>query len=117
MPAVAPLFTWTGFHLGGSAGHASGRSSLGGLTGPFAPYLGGGQGYRLSDGVDGFTCGAHLGYNHQFRAASGVVVGVEADIDYNDLAPDPALPGGPATRLASYRDSLDGIGAVRARAG
>jgi len=74
-----PIFTWTGFYVGASAGYAfgDGRSVVGGLAPGF---LGGGNSKSLGDG---FIIGGTVGYNYQVSPM--FVVGVEADLSYLDV--------------------------------
>jgi outer membrane immunogenic protein len=67
----APLFTWSGFYLGGQIGYAWASESLSGW-GP-AYYFSG-----VEYAPNGVAGGAHVGYNLQFNQ---VVLGVEGDID------------------------------------
>ena len=124
-PFVAPLpvFTWTGFYAGVNGGYVFDSSTrfrsndavFGGVPQTNA---------RVSD--DGFTAGGQIGYNYQFGAGNGIVVGVEADANYVDL--DRAIgvayfPGEVrgtqtfGTTGVAYRGSLDFLGTVRGRVG
>ena len=96
--SAPPLaFSWTGLYVGGNAGYGFDRT--GGASGPTAlsvpaaavgrfavrpagasPFLPQTFGRR-----DGFVGGGQIGYNYQFGNLSGVVVGAEADFDYNGL--------------------------------
>ncbi len=67
-PVVVPLFTWTGFYLGGNLGAAWGQRSVTDLFGNTFT--------RTSDGR--FIGGGQLGYNWQ---TGNFVLGVEGDID------------------------------------
>ena len=133
---AAPVFTWSGFYVGGNIGGAWRNNNddavfvapntivntnTGGTfatTGAFA----------FSDKNDsGVTGGAQVGYNMQFGA---FVVGVEADIQAADLNARnggfytftgtadgiPGLATGTTVVLRDQRD-IDWWGSVRARAG
>src|ERR687890_279406 len=96
--AAAPVFTWTGFYVGVNAGYgwsdsdngytvAVPRGTFAGLgvgAGIADPTIGsgaiGGTLTVLEDDRDGFLGGAQIGYNWQFGVGSGLVLGVEADI-------------------------------------
>jgi outer membrane immunogenic protein len=98
--AVAPVgFSWTGFYLGAQAGYGwgEGESDIAGF------------GYD----VDGWTAGIYGGYNHQFT--NGVVVGLEADINYADFNGSGAGVG--AFGAFSQTTDINWDGAVRARLG
>lgn len=90
-PVAAPVFSWTGFYIGGNAGYGwgSGQDALG------------------SAGVDpsGWIAGGQLGYNYQF--ANNVVAGIEADLQGGNLS-------GSVGPLSS---KLDALGTVRGRLG
>ncbi len=83
---VPPSFTWTGFYVGVNAGYGWGNSNnnnnvlgFGAIpVGGFFPVNGNGNN-------GGFVGGGQVGYNYQFGAGSGLVVGVEADLDYADI--------------------------------
>jgi outer membrane immunogenic protein len=85
---VPPSFTWTGFYVGVNAGYGWGNSNnnnnnflgFGAIpVGGFFPVSGNGN----NNG--GFVGGGQVGYNYQFGAGQGLVVGVEADLDYADI--------------------------------
>jgi outer membrane immunogenic protein len=127
-PFVAvPVFTWTGFYIGGNAGYAFSNDNRVLTTGQvFAPNqiavdTGARPGsVRLNQ--DGFTGGGQVGYNFQFGS---VVVGIEADAAYTDLQRTrnvttfaAAAPGGAAaTRDNIFRQDLAFLGTVRGRLG
>ncbi len=75
-----PIFTWTGFYVGASAGYVfePGTSTFNG----FAPALAL-TGNRFDTLGDGFLIGGTIGYNYQINP--NFVVGVEADLSYTDL--------------------------------
>lgn len=85
----APVFSWTGFYIGGNAGYSwgSGKAGLSGVD------------------PDGWLAGGQLGYNYQFQ--NNVLVGLEADIQGGDVS-------GSTLGLDS---NLDYLGTVRARLG
>ena len=126
-PYVAPLpvFTWTGAYFGVNAGASFDDESKFALSnginvtpantgiGTNRPAL-----YKNSDA--GFTAGGQLGYNYQFGAGSGIVIGFEADAAYIDSAKTSSLilsntAGVPSTN--TFRSGIDFLGTVRGRLG
>jgi outer membrane immunogenic protein len=95
--APPPLFTWTGFYAGLNAGYGFStrdNENPGFLNVPAGTFAAGG--FPATAGTityvvptdndsSGFVGGGQIGYNYQFRPGGGVVVGVEADIQYADL--------------------------------
>jgi outer membrane immunogenic protein len=80
-PAYIPAFTWTGFYVGLNAGVAWDNNSNS-LPAGAIPITG----FATSNNNNaGFIGGGQLGYNYQFGAGQGVVVGGEADIQFADL--------------------------------
>ncbi|SDO41359.1 outer membrane immunogenic protein [Methylobacterium phyllostachyos] len=88
-----PVFTWTGFYVGGNAGYGFDANSR--RTTNYVLRSGSVVGSEDTAGVinvnkrpnnDGFTGGAQIGYNYQFTPGSGVVIGFEADAQYVDFA-------------------------------
>jgi outer membrane immunogenic protein len=115
-PMVMPAFTWTGFYIGGNAGYAWSETSatLGG-TDPLsaaavAAVL---PNPTLKLKPDGFTGGGQIGYNYQF---GNVVLGIEADAQYTDLASTASQIGLNGNRI-SHRTTLQYLGTVRGRLG
>lgn len=103
----APMFSWTGFYIGGNVGWGWADNSLDYSTGGYT------YGYDVgsSNGVFG---GLQAGYNFQF--ANNVVLGVEADVEFADISQTNLLWGGPVGGyLAST--SVDNFGTIRGRVG
>jgi outer membrane immunogenic protein len=67
----APIFTWTGFYIGGQVGYAWGKNNVnfGDNFGDYAAF---------SYNTSGVIGGAHVGYNLQL---SQFVIGLEGDVD------------------------------------
>src|SRR5215207_5323390 len=95
-PFVAvPVFTWTGFYAGVNAGYGwtdhrddfhdpfalstftvagpNGPVAIAGLTNPNTVFFG-------NRNRQGFLGGGQIGANYQFTPGSGLVIGIEADI-------------------------------------
>jgi len=124
-PIVAvPIFTWTGFYVGGNLG-AGWRDSNDDpviLTGPGIP--GGLEGGTLIFGNNNdatFTGGGQIGYNYQIGSW---VIGAEADIQgiNNDnnanvvFIPGPGFAGGDFVP-GEFENGADWWGSARLRAG
>jgi outer membrane immunogenic protein len=111
-PPPPPVFSWTGFYIGGQVGYQWGSS--------FDPYA-----YDLATGADvgtfplshsdaGVVGGAHAGYNYQINM---FVVGIEGDVDgsnYFGSASD-VIPNSPYSYYESTRIPVEG--SIRGRVG
>ncbi|WP_375461064.1 outer membrane protein [uncultured Enterovirga sp.] len=114
---AVPVFTWTGFYIGGNAGYGfsdTGRVTTVGNGAVTAANVA--AGFRPSSfGLEpeGFVGGGQIGYNYQFGS---VVVGIEADAMFTDLArtTDYVSPRGDRS---SFRQTQDYLGTVRGRIG
>lgn len=102
VPPVVPLFSWTGFYVGGDVGYAFGRDSVRQVAAP----LGAGPDVFYNTGTpNGTSGGAHIGYNFSTQSlpvlgqlaggfsslpfiggfgGAGGVVGVEGDVQGTD---------------------------------
>jgi outer membrane immunogenic protein len=118
--AAVPVFTWTGFYVGGQVGYGWNANDNDfaapvGYTVGGVPFTGFG-----GDEGDGFLAGVHAGYNVQFGS---FVVGVEGDVegvfgdDDDDFAGVIVGPGGVPVAYAIPSNSIDWQGSIRARAG
>ncbi|MEW6255663.1 MAG: outer membrane protein [Pseudomonadota bacterium] len=111
-PVVAvPVFSWTGFYIGGNVGWSWLNNDLNVSPAFGIPAT------SLSVGdANGFTGGLQVGYNWQF--VNNVVLGIEADVQWADLGSSSVaiVPYGPFA--AGFTDgSLNAFGTVRARLG
>ena len=126
-PYVAvPVFTWTGFYIGGNAGYAFSDNNRVFTTGQTAANQAAvGTGARPGNvqlDQEGFTGGGQIGYNQQI---GNIVIGIEADAAYTDLQRTRtittfagAVPGAaPAVRDNIFRQDLAFLGTVRGRIG
>src|SRR6478735_9865992 len=121
--AVAPIFTWTGFYVGGNLGWGWRDSNNDPviLTGPGVP--GGIAGGTLIFGNNNdatFTGGGQIGYNYQIGS---FVIGAEADIQGIDsgnnsnavFIPGPGFAG--TFVPGEFENGADWWGSARLRAG
>ncbi|WP_134500938.1 outer membrane protein [Microvirga pakistanensis] len=106
--APVPVFTWTGFYVGGQVGYAWGESDTGLFVGT-TPVV-----FTTSDDsdLDGFVGGVHAGYNVQFGS---FVVGVEADIEAAGIDNDVTFTT--ANFSIARSSEINFQGSLRARAG
>jgi outer membrane immunogenic protein len=95
-----PVFSWTGFYLGATAGAAFNHQTL---NGPFG---------SLSANPAGFAGGGEAGFNYQFPT-SNFVLGGETDFQGSTLRADYGVPG-VGLNASSH---LDWWGSARARLG
>ena len=133
-PPMAPIFSWTGGYFGFNAGYAFDAdtrfsNTVGDLPNNNAALAVGLRPLGTTIKDEGFTGGGQIGYNYQFGAGTGIVVGIEADAAYTDLGRVQTLsnttnfgplvtPGAPpTTRVNEYRGGLDFLGTVRGRVG
>ena len=99
-PPAIPVFTWTGFYVGGQVGYEFGRSN--GLA--YATATGAGLAANGSS-PKGIIGGAHVGYNFSTQSlpvlgnafggvlGAGGVFGIEGDVDGSNYRPRYALGG------------------------
>src|SRR4051812_4563424 len=71
-PAASPVYSWTGFYIGGNLGGAWARGSVNDSL----------FGLSASSDRSGFIGGGQLGVNYQF---SNIVLGAEWDFDWTSL--------------------------------
>jgi outer membrane immunogenic protein len=83
-PAPAPVFSWTGFYIGGNAGWGWEQSrsvNFSDTVGPLVAFLG--VPAPISFDASGAVGGFQLGYNWQFNQAW--LIGLETDFDFSDI--------------------------------
>ncbi len=132
VPAPPPAYSWTGFYIGVNGGYGWSNSNK--ESNNVFPFIGAvpDNGFIPVSGNNngGFVGGIQGGYNYQFGAGQGFVLGVEADIDHANLGRQtnnvqlgsfmlPQFPGTDFTPLAAARSNNTSqyIGTVRLRAG
>ncbi|MBB3771889.1 MULTISPECIES: outer membrane protein [Ancylobacter] len=91
MVVAEPVFSWTGFYIGGNLGGAWGSGNA--------------AASNLGLDPDGFVGGGQVGVNYQFD--NNVVIGIEADLQGGDVS---------ASRWG-YESKMDYFGTVRGRIG
>ncbi|MCP3463854.1 outer membrane protein [Bradyrhizobium sp. CCGUVB23] len=103
-PAMASVYSWTGFYIGGNAGGGMASSRFD------DPCY-----YCSSTMPTGgfFTGGGQIGYNYQFGSG---LVGIEADVNGNSDFKSYVI-GGAWTRAMSVASKADVSGTIRARSG
>jgi outer membrane immunogenic protein len=107
VPPPPPIFTWTGFYIGGQIGYQWGNNSFGT---PFPINAAGLVPGMSSNTLNGVVGGAHIGYNYQI---SQFVIGIEADVDGTGVHRSSVDPTG--TLAAS--SSIPVEGSIRGRVG
>jgi outer membrane immunogenic protein len=117
-PPPIPVFTWTGFYVGGQVGYEFGRSSATATFAPTGAFLAGN-----SSSKDGVIGGGHVGYLWSTQSlpvlggffgggfGTGGVIGIEGDVDGTSARAAYGLPL--VTNYASDRIQ----GSIRGRLG
>lgn len=100
---TAPAFSWTGAYIGGQVGYGWGKSQF--------AFDGGSEKFK----PNGFLGGLYAGYN--FGVGSNAILGIDADITYNDLSEGGASIDEASGFTESLESKLRWSGAVRARLG
>jgi outer membrane immunogenic protein len=119
-PPPIPIFSWTGFYMGGQVGYAFGRetSSIFGAGGALIQPT-----YAANPNPNGIIGGGHVGYNFSTQSlpvfggalGTGGVIGVEGDVDGSDYRRNPYLVPAPFGGTGSVRNSIQG--SIRGRLG
>jgi high affinity Mn2+ porin len=105
-PALKAVYDWTGFYVGAHAGFGRGSSSAV-LTDPAA---------STTDNVfDGMIGGVQAGYN--YRLASGLLLGVEADISLPNYLTSNSVVSSIATARSAVTEQWDYVATARGRVG
>lgn len=99
--APTPIFSWTGFYLGGQIGYAWATNTLASY-GPYYSYSG------VNYSPNGVVGGAHVGYNYQMNQ---FVLGLEGDVEGSGVSQNYGF--GPTL----HRASIPVQGTIRGRFG
>ena len=119
---AVPVFTWTGLYAGVNAGYACSDKGSIFTSGNNGPVGGPSTIFNVGNGArpagvqldrDGFSGGGQIGYNYQIGS---LVLGIEADASYTDLARTGQVTGTTGA-VSSFRSTTDYIGTVRGRVG
>ena len=117
-PAGIRPYQWTGFYAGGHLGDAWGRSDWS-AQGPAATPLNGSLGFNLPydmfKGTGSYFLGLQVGYNYQWP--TGLVLGAVADMSFPNTIAGTQTFASPSTGQASYGETVEYSGTVRARIG
>jgi outer membrane immunogenic protein len=131
LPAPTPVYSWTGWYVGGNLGASFGHANTDFNPAPVTLSAGVASitapGVAVSDTEhpSGFIGGGQIGYNWQYSPL--IVVGLEADFqgalerDTNNLSqPFSGIAAGvllTSTALTNYTTQIDWFGTVRGRIG
>jgi len=123
-PAPPPIFTWTGYYVGLTAGYAfngdTGYTNFGNTAGTIAAINSGARPGFMRTRSSGFTGGGEIGYNYQIPNTSylgngGIVLGIEADAAY--VGPGSNSVYGALGGNSLFHSRTEFLGTVRGRLG
>lgn len=111
-PAVAPapMFSWTGFYIGGHVGYGWGRNDWTDVGGGL---LGGAPGSTFGNDTDGFLAGGQAGFDWQF--APNWVLGIEGQGSWANLDGSTTVAG-PAP-VGTFSNDINWLTSVTGRLG
>jgi outer membrane immunogenic protein len=117
-----PIFTWTGFYIGGQVGYAWGTG--GNRLTAFDPRTGTLVDRSFGGRPSGVIGGGHVGYNYQFPgwnwfSSSGIVIGLEGTVDGTSLSKTTVVtfPGNFGGGTLTAHSSAGIQGSIRGRLG
>ena len=93
--APAPVYNWTGFYVGASAGYGWGTATAS-------------TGSPFNISPDGGLVGGQIGYNYMM--SNNLVLGIEGDLLWSGMS-------GSVTPFPTVTQSLDWVGTIRGRIG
>jgi high affinity Mn2+ porin len=105
-PAMKSIYDWTGFYVGAHAGFSRGASNAV-LTDPAAS--------TARNVFNGMIGGVQAGYNYQL--ASGLLLGVEADISFPNFLTSNSVVSSLATERSAVTEQWDYVATARGRVG
>ena len=108
---VAPVWSWTGFYVGGTLGGVWSRNTVGDDPTATNPFLGTFGLTGIDNNSAGVIGGLEAGYNWQL---ANWVLGIEADISFSSLNQSTV---GAAATTDVYQSRLDWLSTVRGRVG
>jgi len=123
-PAPPPIFTWTGYYVGLTAGYAfnghNDYTTFGNTAGTVTAIGTGARPGFIRNNSNGFTGGGEIGYNYQIPGTSylgngGIVVGLEADAAY--VGPGSSAIYGSTAGSSIFHSRTEFLGTVRGRVG
>ena len=121
VPPPIPVFSWTGFYIGGQIGYAFGKD-----TATQVAVNGAATQFGVGSNPNGIMGGAHVGYNFSTQSlpvfgsvlggftGAGGVIGIEGDVNGSDYRGNVFFPGAVALTEA---DKMSINGSIRGRVG
>lgn len=106
-PAAAPMFSWTGFYIGGHVGYGWGNNDFTDPTGYF-----GTAGATYGNDSDGFLGGLQAGFDYQF--APNWVLGIEGQVSWSNIDGSTTF-GAPVS--GTFSNDLNWLSSVTGRLG
>ncbi len=118
-PLPAPVFSWTGWYVGVTAGYGFGNTDQSLTADALEANIGPPSTHPAPSGLHpgGFVGGGEAGYNHQ---AGNFLAGLEADFSYSGLRQTASATGAPfigGVLQTTVATKLDWFGTVRGRLG
>jgi outer membrane immunogenic protein len=117
-PPPAPVYSWTGWYIGGNVGYGWGDSKVNFTSSDPA----GGNGTLVVADTPSFSLrgsgalgGFQLGYNWQFNQVW--LVGFESDFDFSDISGSGSSTNTVFKLISNVHDRMDWFGTVRGRLG
>jgi outer membrane immunogenic protein len=107
-PAPAPMFSWTGFYIGGHVGYGWGRNEFTDTSNA----LFGGAGATYNNDTDGFLGGLQAGFDYQF--APNWLLGIEGQVSWANIDGSTAYA---SPIPATFSNDVNWISSVTGRLG